>query len=278
MDTDSTMVVMNELVRQVFKTDDTFSLPRDKVVDFLDKVGKQIEKDVLIPTFDQLAKNVSAFKPRIAMKREVIAERGVFVAAKNYIMSMLDKEGVRYAEPKLKIMGVDAIKSSTPGVCREAFKKFFRILISGTEQEVHEFIGSFREHFRTLPIEDIAAPRGVSSVSDYKDPRTIYRKGTPMNSRAAILYNHLLEKRGLTNKYEIINDGEKIKFVSLKMPNPLHEDVIGFITILPPEFDLHRFVDVDAQFEKTFVRPASLVLEPIGWTTEPTSSLEDFFS
>ena len=277
MDTDSTMVVMDELVKRAFQVEDTSTLPRDKVVDFLDKVGRQIEEDVLKPAFDQLTKNVNAFKPRMAMKREVIADVGIYLAPKNYIMSMLDKEGVRYAEPKLKIMGIEAIKSSTPGVCRDAFKPFFELAIRGTEQEIHDYVQTFKDKFRALPVEDIAAPRGVSSVKDYMDSKTIYRKGTPMNSRAAILYNHLLKKHGLTDKYEAIGDGDKIKFVSLKMPNPLRENVIGFITVLPPEFNLHRYVDFDDQFDKTFTTPAARVLNPIGWNVEPTASLEDFF-
>jgi len=277
MDTDSCMVVLNELVKPVFKTEDTFALPHSKVADFLDIVGQQIEKDVLEPAFEKLAQNVNAYKPRIKIKREVIASRGIFVAKKRYIMSMLDKEGVRYKEPKLKIMGIEAVKSSTPGPCRDAFKDLFKILISGTEQETQEFIQAFRERFKQLPVEDKAFPRGVSSVTEYKDSKTIYRKGTPINSRAAILYNHLLDQHNLADKYEVINDNEKIKYIMLKIPNPLRENVIGFMTVLPPEFGLHRFVDDDLQFEKAFVEPTKLILDAIGWHVEPTSSLEDFF-
>lgn len=277
MDTDSCMVTVAELVRQVFKTNDTSKLDRQKVTDFLDAVGKQIEKDVLQPAFAQLAENVSAYKPRIVVKRECIADRGIFIAKKRYLLNVLDKEGVRYKEPKLKIMGVEAVKSSTPGPCRDAFKDLFKILISGTEQETQEFIQAFRERFKQLPVEDKAFPRGVSSVAEYKDSKTIFRKGTPINSRAAILYNHLLDQHNLTDKYEVINDNEKIKYIMLKMPNPLNQNVIGFMTVLPTEFGLHRFVDDDLQFEKAFIEPAKLILDAIGWQVEPTSSLEDFF-
>ena len=198
-------------------------------------------------------------------------------AKKRYLMNMLDKEGVRYAKPKLKIMGIEAVKSSTPGVCRKAFKDLFNILMTGTEQQTQEFIENFKAEFKALPVEDKAFPRGVSSVSEYKASQTIYRKGTPINSRAALLYNHLLDQHGLTDKYESIVDNEKIKYVMLKMPNPLRENVIGFMTVLPPEFGLHRFVDDDLQFQKAFVEPAKLILDAMGWSVEHESSLEDFF-
>ena len=211
------------------------------------------------------------------MKRESIANRGIWTAKKRYILNVWDNEGVRYAKPKLKIMGIEAIKSSTPAPCRKAFKELFNILIEGTEQQTQKFIADFRNKFIALPAEEKAFPRGVSTVKDYMDKKLIYKKGTPINSRAAILYNHMLIQTSTQKKYERIQDGEKIKYIHLNPRNPLREDVIGFYNVLPPEFGMHQYIDNDKQFEKAFLDPAKSILDAIGWRSEETASLEDFF-
>lgn len=272
IDTDSVYAGFNDLVNAVMP-----DASDEKKVDFLDKVCQKIEEDVLDKAFKQLKENCNAYKHRITMKREGIANRGIWTAKKRYILNVWDNEGVRYAKPKLKMMGIEAIKSSTPAPCRVAFKELFNILISGTEVETQKFIADFRNRFAALPAEDKAFPRGVSSVKQYMDPKTIYKKGTPINSRASVLYNYMLKKTNTQNKYESIQDGEKIKYIHLNPRNPLGEDVIGFFTILPPEFGLHQYIDNDRQFEKSFLDPAKLILDAIGWRAEETSTLDSFF-
>lgn len=271
IDTDSVYANLGDLVRTVLPDADTA-----KKVNFLDKVCKTIETDVLDVAFKELKENTGSFKQRISMKREGIADRGIWTAKKRYILNVWDNEGVRYAKPKLKIMGIEAIKSSTPAVCRTAFKDLFDILITGTEEETQKFIENFRKEFNEMEVEAKAFPRGVSSVKQYTDKKTIYKKGTPINSRAAILHNYLLDRHGIKN-VPPIRDGEKIKYVYLNPRNPLREDVIAFQNVLPKEFDLHRYVDNETQFNKAFLEPAKAILEAIGWKAEEESTLEDFF-
>lgn len=272
IDTDSVYAGLADLVNAVMPDAET-----SKKVDFLDKVCGKIETDVLDVAFKQLKENCNAYKHRITMKREGIANRGIWTAKKRYILNVWDNEGVRYAKPKLKIMGIEAIKSSTPAPCREAFEELFQILINGTEQETQQFIQNFRNTFDSLPVEEKAFPRGVSSLKKYVDKKTIYAKGTPINSRAAILYNNRLKELGLEKKYEAIKEGEKIKYIHVNPRNPMREDVIGFSQILPPEFGLHKFIDNEAQFQKAFLIPAKAILDAIGWKAEEEASLEDFF-
>jgi DNA polymerase elongation subunit (family B) len=272
IDTDSVYITLSDLVNTVMP--DSIS---DKKVDFVDKVCQKIETDVLDVAFKDLANNLNVHNHRISMKRESIADRGIWTAKKRYILNVWDNEGVRYAKPKLKIMGIEAIKSSTPAPCREAMEELFKILIKGTEQETQQFIHNFRNTFDSLPVEQKAFPRGVSSLKKYVDKKTVYGKGTPINSRAALMYNHLLKQHGLENKYEVIKEGEKIKYVYLNPRNPTREDVIGFSQILPPEFGLHKFIDNDIQFQKAFLDPAEIILNAIGWKSEDEASLEDFF-
>lgn len=271
IDTDSVYVALEQVVKTTGLTD------KVKILNFLDKFCNDALESVLDKSFDKLADQLNVHTRRISMKREAIANRAIWAAKKRYILNVLDNEGVRYAKPKLKIMGIEAIKSSTPGTCRQAFKELFQVLIDGTEVETQKFIQDYRAKFETLPAHEKAFPRGVSNVKEYQDKDTIYKKGTPINSRAAILYNHMLKKQGLKT-YSPIRGGDKIKYIHLYPNNPTKENVIGFIDVLPAEFKLDRFVDNDTQFEKAFLEPAKSIIEAIGWKAEPVATLEDFFS
>ena len=214
---------------------------------------------------------------RMVMKREAIADRGIWTAKKRYILNVHDNEGVRYAEPKLKIMGIEAIKSSTPAPCRTALKEIFNVIISGSEKDTQTAIQNFKEYFRTLPPHEIAFPRGVSKVDEYKDNKLIYKKGTPIHVRGSLLFNKLVKEQGLDKKYPMIQNGDKVKFMYMKKPNPIHENVIAFSQYLPEEFGMHKYIDYDTQFSKTFLDPIEPILTAVGWSSEERATLEDFF-
>ncbi len=210
-------------------------------------------------------------------KREVIADKGIWMAKKRYILNVHNSEGVQYAEPKIKIMGIEAIKSSTPKICREAFREMFKVIISGDEGKTQKAIAHFREAFCKMAPEAIATPRGVSDVMKWRDKTNIYSKGTPMHVRASLMHNHMINSLGLEDKYQPIQSGDKIKYISLSLPNPTNENVIAFVDKLPSEFGLHRYIDYDHQFNKAFLEPLELILHAIKWSAEPRASLEDFF-
>jgi len=268
IDTDSLYVSMKPLV-------DKFK-PKNPV-DFLAKTGAEYFEKMLNQEYSNMFKQMNCIENRMDMEREVIADRGVWTAKKRYILNVLDKEGVRYAEPKLKIMGIEAIKSSTPSIVRDKFKESFKIIMEGDEKRTQKFIEDFKEEFYNLPPEEISFPRGVSSVDKWVDRDTIYKKGTPIHSRGAILYNNRVRQLGLDKKYEMIKNGEKIKFTYLKTPNPLRENVISYPVMLPKELDLHKYIDYNVQFEKAFLEPLCVILDAIGWKAEETVSLGDFF-
>jgi len=211
------------------------------------------------------------------MKRENIADRGIWTAKKRYILNVWDSEGVRYEEPKLKIMGIEAVKSSTPAPCRKMIKDGLKLMMSGTEEDVIDFIDKSREEFKKLPPEEIAFPRSVSDVEKYKSHSDIYSKGTPIHVRGSLLFNHHIKKNKLDHKYSLINNGEKIKFLYLKKPNSIHENVISFIQDFPHELGIDKYIDYDLQFEKAFLEPLKTVLDSIGWSIEKTVNLELFF-
>ena len=212
------------------------------------------------------------------MKRENIAERGIWTAKKRYILNVWDSEGVRYDEPKLKMMGIEAVKSSTPAPCRTMIKDGLKLMMNGTEEDVIKFIDDCRAKFKKLPPEEIAFPRTVSDVKKYYNYTDIYTKGTPIHCRGALLFNHYIKKNKLDRKYSLIGNGEKIKFIYLKKPNIIRENVISFIQDFPHELGLDKYIDYDLQFEKSFVEPLKAILDAIGWNVEKTVNLELFFS
>ena len=272
-DTDSIYLKLGPLVNKLYP-----DKPILKTIEFMDKVCKGKIEPFINKSYGELAEYVHAYAQKMQMKREALANRGIWTAKKRYIMNVYNNEGVQYNEPDLKVVGLEMIKSSTPAAVRSKMKESIQLMISGTEEDMHKFIAEFKQYFHGLPPEDISFPRGINGLRKYSDALTLYKSGTPIHVKGAIVYNHNLERLGLSKKYPLIQEGEKIKFSYLKMPNPFKATVISYPARLPKEFEILKFIDYDTQFEKTFVEPIRIILDCIGWSTEKQSTLEDFFS
>ncbi|NDB86556.1 MAG: DNA polymerase, partial [Alphaproteobacteria bacterium] len=274
-DTDSIYLNMGPVVETVFKGREKTT---ESIVSFLDKVASLELEKYIESSYQELADYVNAYDQKMQMKRENIADRGIWTAKKRYILNVWNSEGVAYAEPKLKMMGIEAVKSSTPAPCRKMIKDALKIMMNGTEEDVIEFIDNARRKFKQLPPDQISFPRSASDVTKYQSSSTIYIKGTPIHVRGALLFNHYIKEAKLTNKYSLIQNGEKIKFVYLKKPNTIHENIISFIQEFPKELNLDKYIDYDLQFEKAFLEPLKIILDAIGWNVEKTVNLDLFFS
>lgn len=273
-DTDSIYLHMGPLVETVYKGREKTT---EGIVSFLDKICKVELEKYIESCYQELAEYMNAYDQKMVMKRENIADRGIWTAKKRYILNVWDSEGVRYTEPKLKMMGIEAVKSSTPAPCRKMIKDCLKIMMNGTENEVIDFIETARKEFKKLSPEQISFPRSASDVQKYKSSSTIYSKGTPIHVRGALLFNHYIKEAKLTNKYSLIQNGEKVKFIYLKKPNTIHENIISFIQEFPKELNLDKYIDYELQFEKAFLEPLKIILDSIGWNIEKTTSLENFF-
>ena len=274
-DTDSIYLNLGPLVEVIYKEREKTT---ESVVGFLNKICEVEFEKYIESSYETLASYVNAYDQKMIMKRENIADRGIWTAKKRYILNVWDSEGVRYSEPKLKIMGIEAVKSSTPAPCRKAIKDALKVMMSGTEDEMIDFIDQFRKKFRSLPPEEISFPRTVSDVVKYKGRNAIYEKGTPIHARGSLLFNHHVKRLGLEGKYSLIGNGEKVKFCYLRSPNPIHENVMSFIQDFPREIGIEKYIDYDLQFEKSFLDPLKIILDVIQWNVEKTASLESFFS
>jgi DNA polymerase elongation subunit (family B) len=273
-DTDSIYLNLSSLVGSVFtETSDT-----KKVIAFMDKVCEDKIQPYIDKSYEELAEYVNAFQQKMQMKREALADKGIWTAKKRYVLNVYNNEGVQYNEPDMKIMGLEVVKSSTPAAVKEKMREVIRLIINSDESTVQDYIEEFHEEFRKLPVEEISFPRSVNGISEYSDSVTMYKKGTPIHVKGAILYNHYLEKFGLDKKYPMIKEGEKLRFTYLKTPNPVKENVISYPLRMPKELELQSYVDYEMQFQKSFIEPIKIILNCIGWDVEKRNTLDSFFS
>lgn len=273
MDTDSCYVSFDALVQKFYSDKST-----EEVVEILDKICSTKMQDVINTSFTDLGKYVMAYDgSKMVMKREAIADAAIWTAKKRYIMSVRDLEGIRYETPEIKVTGLEVVKSSTPGVCRKSMKEAIKIIMAGDESKLHEFVDSFYDDFMKMPYSDVAFPRGVTDIDKWIDDATIWKSGTPIHVKGALIYNHHLIKMGLDDTYPLIYNGDKVKFSYLKRNNPLNATVISSHGDLPPELGLDSYIDRDTQFQKTFNDPMQIITDVIGWTTQKTYTLESFF-
>ena len=274
-DTDSIYLRLGGLVNKVYGDR---NVDTNNIIAFMDKVCDDKIQPFIDVSYQELADYVNAYSQKMEMKREALSNKGLWTAKKRYILNIFNNEGVSYKEPYMKVMGLEMIKSSTPSSIREKMKQAIKIMMSGTEQDIHNFIAKFREEFRKLPPEEISFPRGLNGLNKYSDAATLYKLGTPIHVKGAILYNNFLNQNNLTKKYPLIQEGEKVKFTYLKMPNHFKDTVISYPSRLPKELGLHDYIDYDMQFDKAFLEPIKVILDCMGWSTEKVSTLEDFFS
>ena len=273
-DTDSIYLNLGPLVSKFFANK---SGDKAAIVTILDKICQEKLEPFIESSYEQLASYVSAYDQKMQMKRENIADKGIWTAKKRYILNVWDSEGVRYKQPKMKIMGLETARSSTPAYFRDKLYEAFKLIISKTNDDLIHFIDEVKRDTRNQEYEYVAFPRGCNGVDKYYHPKEIYQKGTPIHVRGALLYNHLVRKNKVQNKYQMIQEGEKIKFIYLKTPNPAMENVISFFSTIPPEFNLDKYVDYQTQFEKSFLDPLKNVLQCIGWTHEKVITIGSFF-
>jgi DNA polymerase elongation subunit (family B) len=274
-DTDSVYITFDKLVNKVFKE----GTPTEKIVSFLDKIATEKLEPFIDKSYQHLAKEMNAYEQKMKMDREAIADKGIWTAKKRYILNVWDMEGVRFKEPKLKIMGIEAVKSSTPAPCREKIKQALKIIMIGDEKLLNKFIQEFREEFMKLPPEDIAYPRSCNGVQKFRGESQLFAKGAPIHVKGAILYNHLVSKNKLENKYPLIQEGDKIRFLHLRQPNSFQSSSFSFMTKVPKELDIIGKIDYDMQYEKSFLEPLRVITDKLQWIlkNDEVGSLEGFF-
>ena len=271
-DTDSIYLCLDKLVEATCK-----DKSKADTLKFLNKVVNSRIEPFIDKCFEELAEYTNAIKQKMVMKREVIADKGIWTAKKRYILNVLDEEGITFDEPKLKIMGIEAVKSSTPEVCRGKIKQAIKLIVTKGEDELQAFVAEFKKEFYKMTAEQISFPRSCNNLKKYRDSNSIFIKGTPIHVKGALIYNYNLSQLKLHKKYPLIQEGDKIKFLKLKEANPFKFDVVSYITKLPSEFELQEYIDYDLMFQKTFLDPMSFILNSIGWEYEKTASLEAFF-
>jgi DNA polymerase elongation subunit (family B) len=276
-DTDSCYVALHKIVEKFILPQLGENYDTQKVIDAMDKISDDKITPVINIACDDIAQYTNSLSQLMNFKREALSDRGVFCSKKKYALNVYDNEGVRYAEPKIKIMGLEIVRSSTPAPIRKMLKDAVKIVLTGDEQELQSQIDGWKSEFLKMPPEEIAFPRGVQKLDHYAHNSNIYQKGCPIHVRAALLFNHLVRSHSLDNNYPLITDGDKIKFLYMKTPNSIHENVFGFIDKFPRELNIHRYIDYELMWEKAFIAPLDNIINTIGWTHKEEASLESLF-
>ena len=272
IDTDSIYLSLEDLVEKVCEGKTT-----EQKIKYMDKVCEEVFQKFIDKGYKELADYMNAYSQKMIMKREVLADKGIWIAKKRYILNVHNSEGVQYAKPKIKVMGLELVKTSTPMVCRKKLKDAIPVILEGSETQLKEYVSAFKNEFMSLPVEAIAKPSGINEINKWEDENSIYAKGTPIHVRGAILHNHQLKLKKLTNKFQFIRNGDNIKYVYLRKPNPIQENIISFSDKLPKEFVLDNYVDRDTQFEKVFFDALQIMVNPLGWNIDDSANLDDFF-
>jgi DNA polymerase elongation subunit (family B) len=276
-DTDSIYVTFEAVVNRAYTPTKQAQMGPAEIIKSLDKICQTVIGPEIDKYCQQLADYVNAYDQKLIMKREALANKAIWTAMKHYMINVFNNEGIQYAKPKLKIVGMEAIKSTTPAICRDKLKKAFEIIINEDEKVLRKFIDDFRVEFNAAPVQDIASPSGMNGLNDYAHGEAIFKSKTPFHTKGALVYNWWLNKLNLTKKYPLLKDGEKIKYVYLKEPNTIQSKVISFPNVLPAELGLAKYVDYDKMFHKNFLGQVEPIAEVIGWSLEETSSLEALF-
>jgi DNA polymerase elongation subunit (family B) len=275
-DTDSIYLCLDKLVSKTIIEQNPNATTK-QIIKFMDKVCEDRIQPFIDSSYAELAEYINAYQQKMQMKREALADKGIWTAKKRYILNVYNNEGVEYAKPKPKVMGLEMVKSSTPYYCRKILWESIDIILNKTETDMIGMIENYRNEFKKESITDIAFPRGVNGLEKFADAKAIFGKGCPIHVRGSLLYNDLIKRKKLDKTYPLIKEGEKIKFIYLKEPNTIQSNVISFPTIVPKELDIEKYIDYDLQFNKSFLEPLKIILDSIGWKTEHVSSLEDFF-
>lgn len=266
---------------------------KKELVDAIDEYAENVINPYFDKCFEELSEYMNAMQNLLDMKREAIADCFIIRAKKNYIMRVLDNEGVRFAEPYYKMMGIEVAKTSTPMMVRENLKKALVIVIDGTNDELIDHYNQFKSDFMDAELSRIAKPSGISDIGKYQNAdftireyeyvhdekrgHLVKKKVTiPYHVRGAIIHNQLVKSMKLQNKYEYIKNGAKIKLLPLTLPNPINSEVIGFIGELPPEFGLSDYVSRDIQFDKVYKSPLESFTVFNNWLLE-RNAMRDLF-
>jgi hypothetical protein len=250
----------------------------EEIINFMDQFCEKVLYPAIKTGYEEMAEYTHSYQNKMEMAREVLADVGVYHKKKKYLLSVWDSEGVRYATPKKKVIGLELVRSSTPAVVKKEMYKLLDTVLYSTEETLQKQVSEFKKEFMKCKVEEIAIPTGVNGVNTYSGGESsVYISGTPINSRAALLHNHYIDNLKLGDIYEKISEGNRIKYLYLDKRNPTKENVIGFQGKLPVEFNLHQYIDKETMFEKAFLNACNILVEPLGWNAEEQSSLEEFF-
>ena len=217
-------------------------------------------------------------KHRFYIKGESVASKGLWIAKKRYAMNAVyDLEANLDVDNKIKIKGLDVVRSTFPPAFRDFMNSVLKNVLGGiTKDDMDSKVLEFRKALDSRYYLDVARNTSVKNISEYEKGLSKqlneFNKGTPAHVKACISYNKLLHHFKIANRYEKISDGEKIRYVYLKS-NPLNLETIAVKGYNDPK-EIVEIAEKYIDYEALFVNELKTKLEDfysaLNWGLLPT--------
>ena len=206
---------------------------------------------------------------RFIFKREAIADVGIFLQKKRYVLHILDDEGIPM--DKYKYTGVEVVRSTMPEPIKPHVKGIIETMLSTQSiTKTNELLNETYRIFKDLPIEDITFVSGLKGYENYARQCDGYKtaKGMPIHAKAAYYYNMLLKKFNIENDYETISSGDKVRYFYIQQPNPYNISCLAYKYYLPDEFKKIFFADYDKMFQKNLYAVIERFYDNVNWSIQ----------
>ena len=262
-DTDSSYISIKSIVKAL---NIPFVDSSGKITDQVYTQAQKIEDHLNQEITKWSNKSLNSKDSRFVFKRECICDTGVFLQKKRYVLHVLDDEGIPV--DKFKYTGVEVVRSTMPSAIKPYVKKIIETMMTTKELSKTDrvFLDAY-ETFKSLPIEEIAFVMGVKEYDKYARKCSEFNtvKAMPIHTKAAYFYNLMIDRFNISNDYEKISNGDKIRYFYVKQPNKYGLNAIGYKYYMPKEFKGVFEPDTELMFEKIIFNIIERFYDAVGW-------------
>lgn len=268
-DTDSTYLSINRIMKKI---DEPFHVDM-KITQAAYDQAEMVEEYLNENITKWSSQVLNSKDSRFVFKRECMTDVGVFLQKKRYVLRVLDDEGI--PTNKFKYTGVEVVRSTIPAPIKPYIKQIIETMLDTQNRSTTNdvFLEAY-DTFKSLPVEDYSFVMGLSDYEKYstKCNGFVTCKGMPAHVKAAYHYNILLEKLNISNEYETIDTGDKVRFFYVNQPNKYGINAIAYKYYYPDEFKSIFEPDIEKMFEKIIFSIIERFYEAVSWKLSKPSA------